>query len=88
MDDMPSVPAEGAWLQQKGRSEEITTNWSSRLPGTHPLKSVSLRYRSVRLERLPNSAGISPLKSVVAEVQMCQVGEAAQGSGGISPLKP
>ena len=57
-------PAEGARLQQKGRSEEITTNWSSRLPGTHPLKSVSLRYRSVRLERLPNSAGISPLKAV------------------------
>ena len=61
--DLLSVPAEDAWLQQMGRpprGEE--DNWYSRLLGTHPLKSLPPRVSHVRLERLPSSAGISPLK--------------------------
>ena len=62
----PSL-AEGAWLQQKGRppSLDVLDNWSSRLPGTHPLKSFSWTHSPLRLERLPNSGGISPLKSLL-----------------------
>ena len=36
------------------------------------------RYCPLRLERLPSSAGISPLKSLPLRYSICQVGEAAQ----------
>ena len=73
--------AEGVWLQQKGRSprsELLRSNWSSRMLGTHPLKSLPPRDSCLRLERLPSSAGISPAQLVLVEFQPSQVGEAAQ----------
>ena len=40
------------------------SNLSSRLLGTHTLKSLLPRCSSTRLERLPSSGGISPLKAL------------------------
>ena len=43
------------------KSESPISNRPNKLLGTHPLNWFSPRYRSVRLARLPNSGGISPL---------------------------
>ena len=60
-------PAEGTWLQQKGRSpRKGNVSWYLRLLGTHPLKALSRRSRYVSfLDRLPISGGISPLNSLL-----------------------
>ena len=49
---------------RQGQSR-LRLNWSSRLPGTHPLNWFSLIPSHSRLERPPSSAGISPLNLVV-----------------------
>ena len=53
-------------------------NRSSRLLGTHPLNSLFWSHSSLKLERLPTSRRYLPAQAVEGEVQLCQVGEAAQ----------
>ena len=47
---------------------------------------MSLRVRIVKLERLPSSAGISPLKTLSLRVRIVKL-ERLPSSAGISPLK-
>ena len=60
-------------------------NCPRKLAGTHPLKLLPSRYSRSRLERWPNSGGISPLNSLKPRCNTLRL-ERRPNSGGISPL--
>ena len=75
-------PAEVAWLQQKGRSPRLekskSNKSSSKLLGTHPLKSLLERPSCYQVGEAAQLRWYLPAQLVVVEFQKLQIGEAAQ----------
>ena len=95
-EDQPCQVGEAAQLRRYLPAQVVVAE-DQTVPGWRgcPGPQVSPRSRRCsrgsslsRLERLPSSAGISPLKSLSLEVPAFSRLERLPSSGGISPLKP